>query len=881
MITARPQKNLATAKAYFREHLGQGDYHSEGQTVAGHWFGKGALRLGLDLAKPVGEAEFIRLCENQHPLTGEQLTVRRRQKDRRVLYDFVVSAPKSVSVMALTVGDTRLISAHDEAALAAVAQMERVAGTRVRQGGKDSERPTGELVAARFRHDTSRALDPQLHTHFVVFNATWDPVEQRWKALQTSRMFDRMTFYTEVYRNELALRVRALGYELRTTANGFEIAGVSADIIERFSKRRRAILDAEAEVAGKLGQPLSNNARATLAHTSREAKDKTIEAEEVLAAQRSQLSEEELAELRRLLSPSPKPPPLQASPDQVVSASEAIEFARDHLFERRSVVEEHQLLKSALAYARGTLTLDQLSAELARRPEFLSVDDQLTTRQTLRAEQRLIRLVNQGVGQCRPLNAAFKAPAPFSSEQRAALGLILSAPDRVIGLQGGAGTGKTTLLLELVRGIEARQPVTVLTPTTAGVEALRSKGLSRTATVQRFLADESFQASTRGQVLVVDEAGLLSAKDLLALVEHVQPGGRLVLSGDTRQHTGVEAGDALRLLKERSHLRMAGVHTILRQVRSEYRLAITDLAKGNGAAGLRRLERLGAVLEVPDAERYPELAADYVASVKAAKAALIVSPTWSEIGAITGFVREKLKSEGRLGREDTELTVHAGLKWTRAQKRDLRNYQRGLILAFHRRTRDFGAGEWGEVVRVEANALHVRRFDGREVQVTRKQAASFEVMEQAKLLVAPGEQLLIQANRKEDRLFNGQLVIVKAVAASGQIELTDGRRIAPDFRAFTHGYCVTSHASQGRTVDHVFVAVSSLSWQAAHRNQFYVSASRACEQVKVYTDDLEFLRDAVQRPGARLSASELFEAVRTGQRENLEQRPRARTRLAA
>jgi len=879
MITARPQKNLATAKAYFREHLGQGDYHSEGQTVAGHWFGKGALRLGLDLAKPVGEAEFIRLCENQHPLTGEQLTVRRRQKDRRVLYDFVVSAPKSVSVMALTVGDTRLIRAHDEAAHAAVAQMERVAGTRVRQGGQDSERTTGELVAAQFRHDTSRALDPQLHTHFVVFNATWDPVEQRWKALQTSRMFDRMTFYTEVYRNELAIRVRALGYEMRDTAHGFELAGVPTEIIERFSKRRRAILDAEAELSGKLGQPLSNNARATLAHTSREAKDKTLEAEEVLAAQRSQLSEEELAALRRLLSP--KQPPPQARPDPVVSAAEAIEFARDHLFERRSVVEEYQLLKSALAYARGTLTLDELSAELARRPEFLAVDDQLTTRQTLRAEQRLIRLVNQGVGQCRPLNAAFKASAPFSSEQQAALGLILSAPDRVIGLQGGAGTGKTTLLLELVRGIEARQPVTVLAPTTAGVEALRTKGLSRTATVQRFLADESFQSTTRGQVLVVDEAGLLSAKDLLALVEHVQPGGRLVLSGDTRQHTGVEAGDALRLLAERSHLRMAGVHTILRQVRSEYRLAIADLAKGNGAEGLRRLERLGAVLEVPDAERYAELAADYVASVKAGKEALIVSPTWSEIGAVTGFVREKLKSEGRLGREDTELTVHAGLKWTRAQKRDLRNYQRGLILAFHRRTRDFGAGEWGEVVRVEANALHVRRFDGREVQVTRKQAASFEVMEQAKLRVAPGEQLLIQANRKEDRLFNGQLVIVKAVAADGQIELTDGRRIAPDFRAFTHGYCVTSHASQGRTVDHVFVAVSSLSWQAAHRNQFYVSASRGCEQVKVYTDDLEFLRNAVQRPGARLSASELFDAVRAGQRENLEQRPRARTRLAA
>lgn len=879
MITARPQKNLATAREYFRQHLVQGDYHSQGQTVAGHWFGQGAERLGLDAGTVVAEASFARLCDNQHPATGEKLTVRKRQKDHRVFYDFTVSAPKSVSIMALVVGDQRLLAAHDEACQAALTQMEQVAATRVRRGGQDGERVTGEMVAAVFRHDTSRALDPQLHTHFVVFNATWDRTEERWKALQTSRMFDQMTFYTEVYRSELARRLRGLGYGLDSAKHGFEIAGVPAEITERFSKRRQAIREAESELAGRLGQPLSNNARATLAHTSRPAKDTSLDPQEVLERQRAQLTPAELEQLTCLVPDGSRPTPAASGP--LISAAEAVDYARDHHFERHSVVETHDLLQTALAYSRGSVTLEELRTELAQRTEFLHAEDQLTTRTTLFEEQRMIRLANQGVGQCRPLNPGYVGDRRLSAEQQQALRMILGTPDQVLGLRGGAGTGKTRLLLEVVRGVEARQAVTVLAPSTAAVEALRKAGLPRAATVQRFLADESFREESRGQVLLVDEAGLLSTRDMLALLEHVQAGGRLILSGDTRQHTGIAAGDALRLLEERSGLRMAGVHAIRRQVDQDYREAIADFAQANGQRGLLRLERLGAVVEIPEPDRYAVLAEDYVRSLRAKKSALLVSPTWREIEAVTQEVRARLKAEGLLGSQETILTVHRGLRWTQAQKRDLRNYRPGHVLAFHRATCDFARGASAEVVKVEPDALEVRRADGAVVKVTRKQAGCFEVAEPQALAVAPGERLLIQGNRKSAGLINGQAVTVKSVGADGSLALTDGRKIAADFRAFTHGYCVTSHAAQGRTVDHVYVAVDSGSWRATHRNQFYVSASRGRERVRVYTDDVQFLREAVTRSGARLTASELLESKRVAERTSAGQHPTLRPRVAA
>ena len=115
-------------------------------------------------------------------------------------------------------GDERLVAAHDKACQKAIAELERAAGSRIRKGGQRATRITGEVVAASFRHDCSRALDPLLHTHLVVFNATWDCIEQRWKALEPEHMYAQTKYLTEVYRNVLAAEVTQIGYLIRPTA---------------------------------------------------------------------------------------------------------------------------------------------------------------------------------------------------------------------------------------------------------------------------------------------------------------------------------------------------------------------------------------------------------------------------------------------------------------------------------------------------------------------------------------------------------------------------------------------------------------------------------------------------------------------------------------
>lgn len=856
MITARVQKNVAAAKAYYTQHLARGEYYSEQQQVRGMWFGKGAERLGLVPGSPVTQEAFERLCENLHPQTGEQLTVRRRKVDRRVCHDFTASAPKSVSVMALTLGDTRLIREHEESAREAMRQAEVEAATRQRKAGSNGTRLTGEIVAASFTHSESRALDPQLHTHFVVFNATWDPVEQRWKALQTERIFERLAFFTEVYRSELARRVQALGYTLRTTEHGFELAAVSEEVIQRFSKRRRAILKQEQKLTQELGRPLSNNARATLAHTSRERKNHQVAPEEIQRRQLAQLSPEELAVLRQAI-PGPSAPPVRpAAPE--VSPEAALDYARDHLFERRSVVDRTDLLAAAARFARGSLPMEELERALAQRPEFIEVDGALTTQSMLDQESRMIALVNRGVGREAPLNPGFKSAAHLSSEQRAAVEFLLGTPDTVLGLRGGAGTGKSVLLQELLRAVEGQHPVLVLAPTSAAVAELRAQGVARAATVQRYLVDEAFQAEARRRVLVVDEAGMLSTADMVRLLENVERDRcRLILSGDTRQHGSVQAGDALRLLERKSALASVGVHRIVRQVDADYREAVAAFASGMGAEALVRLRRLGALREIPEDDRYAILAADYLETVRRGNVALVVSPTWREIAQVTTRLRDALKSNQRLGAEDATLWVHHGLKWTRAQKRELKNYRPGQTLHFHSSTRNVRSGETLLIETVTPTAIEAQRADGVRVSLSRKQADCFDVGERCPLPVAVGETLLLQATSKAHRLFNGQLVTVREVHPDGSIHLKDGRRLPREYRAFTHGYAVTSIAAQGRTVDHVFVAMDSHTLNAAHLNQLYVSCSRGRKRISVYTDDVRALYDAAARSGHRLAATEL------------------------
>ena len=273
-----------------------------------------------------------------------------------------------------------------------------------------------------------------------------------------------------------------------------------------------------------------------------------------------------------------------------------------------------------------------------------------------------------------------------------------------------------------------------------------------------------------------------------------------------------------------------------------------------------QLERMGAVTEFPDHKIYDSAAQSYVKALEQNQSVLLVAPTWNEIEAVTEKVRSVLKTSGRLAGEEKEFQVFDSLSWTEAQKRDARQYRPGMAIHFHRRGHGFEKSETVAVVAVQDDSLKVQRTDGSTcIFPLGRGFASFDVGEKRKLKVAAGDKLLLQANWPK-KFVNGELVEVKAIQGCSLV-LADGRMISENYRTFTHGYAVTSHAAQGKTVDEVLVVASSRSLPAINQQQFYVSISRGREHCQVFTDDSDLLRLHITHSSARLVAVEVVPRV--------------------
>lgn len=885
MLSPKAQYSLTNAKQYFEEHLRIGDYYTERQQVLGQWYGHGAEKLGLS-GVTHGE-EFLRLCENLHPQTGERLTLRQKttrvevgpngeehqSANRRVFYDFTFSPPKSVSIAALAVDDTRIVEAHDEAVASALTQLQTFAATRVRKNGQCTDRTTSNIVAAVFRHDTSRALDPHLHSHCIVFNATFDAVEKQWKALQNHDMLVAQKFIENVYYHELARKLRGFGYEIENKPRGdFEIKGISPALIEKFSKRHREIDKQTRDLLAKEPEKANGNIAAIrehIAHKERARKIKDIGLSRLQGIWDGQMTPGERASLRDLTREGRS----LADADSRL-AEKAVSWAEEHLFERKSVVNEHDLWRHALEHARGQdMSLTELQG-ITRQRNYLR-DQQhpgkVTTQELLGRELEIVNLAKEGLGRFRPFSVEPRVSNPqLDHEQREAAEKILRSSDLVTLFRGGAGTGKSFTLREVQRGLQrAGHAVQVIAPQRQQVMDLDKDGFHNTQTVSGFLTR---RAMPRGAVVIVDEAGQIGGKQMHALLRFIHESeGRVILSGDTRQHGAVEATDALRAIERHSGVRPIELTNIRRQnpnlakTREErerirqYRQAVAEARDGKLRDSFQRLDKLGAIVPCTLADRHEKLSARFLELAKEKQSTVIVSQSWNEIHKVNDEIRATLQHEKLVSEAESVVTTLQAVDLTDAQKRDPRSYSDKSALVFNRDVRGFKAGESARLRALTETHLVVESGE-RVASIPFKHLDHVSVCERKELALSVGDRLQLKANGRsaENRkLANGELVTVKEIRDDGRILLSDGRTLAPGFRQFVRGYAVTSYASQGKSVDHVLFSDSTVK-AATSDQQWYVTVSRGKKGVHVFTTDKEQLRENITRSGDRPLALDLI-----------------------
>lgn len=861
MLRVIENSSSAGAKSYFSS----ADYYSEGQELTGIWRGKGAARLGL--SGEVGKREWDLLCDNRDPGSGKTLTARQKV-NRRIGYDFTFDCPKSVSLLYGLTGDQRLLDAFRESVRETMEDVEAEMRTRVRRKGRDEDRTTGNAAWGEYVHFTARPVDgvpdPHLHAHCFVFNATFDGREERWKAGQFAGLKRDAPYFDALMQARLAHRLEGLGLPVHRTRTGWDLDGISPACLKKFSRRTERI-EAKAREEG-ITDPAAKGA---LGARTRERKAKALAMPELMRLWRERLSDAEDAALKSAAASIGGTP--VAARDE--AAKTAALHAIDHCFERSAVVPYRALETAALKFAVGKATPEEVKSALKDSGLLTAErDGQLcaTTADVLEEEARMVAFAREGRGTCAPLASG---PHVFQRDwlnagQRAAVEHVLHSPDRVMLVRGVAGTGKTTMMQETCAAIEAAGTrVAVFAPSAdASRGVLREEGFEEADTVARLLKDKRMQAGLAGHVLWIDEAGLLSSRTMDELFELVgELDARVVLSGDRRQHGSVERGAALRLLEEEAGVRPAEIKEIMRQ-KGEYKRAVQALSEGKVAEGFRLLDDMGWVREIAGDERYRVLADDYVSTVAKGQTALIVSPTHAEAERTTQAVRETLKANGRLGIEERTFSVLKAANLTQAERSNPANFARGDVLVFNQTAKGHRKGE-----RIVVGDSPLPTAD----------PDKFQLYHPSKLSLSPGDVVRITKGGEtldgNHELRTGATYAVKGFDWQGNVILSNGWTVAKDFGFLSHGYCVTSHASQGRTVDHVFIAESSQSFRAASREQLYVSISRGRRSATIYTDDKDALKEAVGTTADRVTATELLRdrALRLRRLPSLENPTRA------
>ncbi len=485
--------------------------------------------------------------------------------------------------------------------------------------------------------------------------------------------------------------------------------------------------------------------------------------------------------------------------------------------------------------------------------------DLVTTRQVIAEEMKLVSKAKALRGSFPSLASNHRLNRSWLNEsQQKAVKHVLSSTDGLTLIRGAAGVGKTTMMQEVVEGIEGTgKKVFAFAPSAdASRGTLREAGFANAETVSTLLANQSLKDQLKGQIIWIDEAGQIGLPTLLQVIELAEKAeARLLLSGDVRQHGSVERGTALALLEEEAGLKPAEVTEIQRQS-GLYKAAVRQLSEGRIAEGYDQLDHMGWIQEVTDDERYLRMAQDYVGSCQRGESCLVVSPTHAEGDRITAEIRQLLHSNGRLKGESHTFTTLENCGLTEAERGDAVNLQEGDVLQFHQNAKGFRRGERIVVSRMAPAPLQF--------------AKRYQVFRPKKLELAVGDRLRITHNGYTadgaHLLNNGTLYTIGAFTDKGDIVLREnGWEIAKDYGHIDHGYVVTSYASQGKSVDRVLIGQSSWSYAASSREQFYVSVSRGKREATIYTDDKEGLREAIDDSEQKLSATEFVrESIRIG-----------------
>jgi conjugative relaxase-like TrwC/TraI family protein len=886
MLTISKPLSAGQAQTYHKEEFAnaQENYYSDGDRIRGEWHGRLAQEWGL--RGEVQEEHFQRLANGQHPLTDEQLVRHQTAREylnargetvstmeHRAAWDATFSAPKSVSLSALVGGDEAVRQAHRDSVKIALNEMERF--VQARMGGNRLPETTGKWIATSFEHDSARPVNgyaaPQLHTHVVFFNLT-ETKNGEARALQPHELYRSQQYATAIYRSELAFRLKGQGYDIERGRSGQpEIVGYTREYLDASSPRSQQI-QAYLEQQGVKGAGAAQIA----AHQTRDDKLPAITHSEM------QRMHKEMADR------------FGNQPEQVIRAAHsheiesnvpnrqhlepALTYAQDKNLERHAVTDERDLMRDALRRSMGEAAFREVRESFEKRIDsghLIEVESRsparaFTTERMIQYERDNVTEMRRGQGQHGLLvspetwQSVQRNHAHLSTSQRAAVGQILTTQDKIIGLEGVAGAGKTTSLTAVREAAEREgYHVVGLAPTSRATHKLAESGIE-SHTLQRHLIRNDVSNDGQKRIFIVDESSLTSTRQINELFHRLQPADRLLLVGDTRQHEAVEAGRPYKQLQE-AGMQTAKLGEIVRQKDPSLKEAVEQLARGDVFGGIASLDQQGRVHEIVNAqERLSALAREYSRNPEGT---LVISPDNESRRELNSLIHREMQNRGDVSKDEHKLRVlESRQELTGADRQWAGQYEAGDVLRYSRgsKTEGIGPGDYARVTAVDPkeNRLTIEREDGSVHTYNPRRLSGVAVHREADREFSNGDRVQFTSPSRELQIANRDLGTVEQVNSRGDVSvlMDSGREVRFNIREHPHldyGYAVTSHSSQGHTADRVLIHVDTEESELLVNNRFaYVSVSRAQHDAQIYTNDGSQLSRSLSRESSQRTATE-------------------------
>lgn len=905
MLSIKRLSNAGEAGGYYGE---AGYYTKDGVALASEWGGQGAEALGLS-GLTVDLDRFTELLEGK---IDSVTHLGKPDGQGKIVHapghDFTFSAPKGISIAALMGGDERLIDAHHAAVKVAMSELEKRVLAR-----KDGERVnTGNFMYASFTHTVSRANDPQLHTHNVIPNATL--IDAAWYSLESKEMYQFKMMAGLIYRSELAVLAHKLGYTVEVTdrQKGFwDIKEISDELKFETSKRRREVEKsaAERDITSQKGL----EAAAVMSRASKgkmtpeqlwEIWDSTAASlgvdvgkivEEATDRATQRVQEEQKNHSPSLHMDDPNSGVENADeqiPGVHPEALRATRLAARALAANEAVFDQDDVLKGALKLGFGLGSnsfsksdIDTALEAIIEHKELLVRPHGLTTPEAIRKESYIVSSMLNLKGVYAPvatkddvqhhisnfeaeLSKKLGVPAKLTSGQVKAAELIVTTKDAIVGVQGLAGTGKTTMV-NVVNSIAHAQDFKLvgLAQSGSATETLFNETGIESHTLDSFIFRTQQNREAYGpryagkEIWLIDEASLANAGHFADLItEARRSGARIVFTGDTEQHESIEWGKIFYLLQAHG-MKTALMDDITRQRNSPQLLAAIKAYYAGDIT--KTFEMLQDNIHESKSPLSAMISAFEEKTPAHRDESIFIIPTNSQRREFNIAAHEILKKEGLIGQEDikTKVFSRAGLNYE--EMKDVRFFQTYKVEAieFHQNIPEQGifAGERymlnlgkSDVVK---NQLHLENFKTGEVRILDlfgvtgdKAKMMFDAYRLDSVQLSENEVVTWKKTRKDMGLMNGdQLKLVGFDKTAGKLHFKkekDGSTVTLDqseYHDLDYSYAVTSQVSQGVTKKESYSLLSSTNKYLSTFRALLVNISRATEKAHIFVDDTKKL----------------------------------------